>query len=196
MRVTKQKAQENRDRIVATAASLFRERGFDGVGVADLMERAGFTHGGFYNHFRSKEELIGEATVKGFKELNERYQDIDAPTAIGLYISREHRDAPAQGCPAAALGGDAVRQPESVRSNFADGIEAMIAIIEKGLASAGRGETDLRATAMGIIAQAAGAIMLSRACPDSAPLADEILETCRTECFSLIEAARSRSIAG
>ena len=66
MRITKEKRQENHDRIVATAAEMFRERGFDGVGVADLMEKAGLTHGGFYNHFASKEALIAEASAKGF----------------------------------------------------------------------------------------------------------------------------------
>src|ERR1044072_8421855 len=63
MRVTKAQAEQNRAHIVATAARLFRERGYDGVGVAELMAAAGFTHGGFYKHFRSKADLIAESAT-------------------------------------------------------------------------------------------------------------------------------------
>jgi TetR/AcrR family transcriptional repressor of nem operon len=73
VRVTKEKKQENHERIVAMASELFRERGFDGVAVAELMERAGLTHGGFYNHFRSKEDLIAEATANGLSATLARY---------------------------------------------------------------------------------------------------------------------------
>src|SRR5439155_17796199 len=63
MKVTKAQAQENRAHIVATASALFRERGYDGVGIAELMAAAGFTHGGFYKHFRSKADLMAEAAA-------------------------------------------------------------------------------------------------------------------------------------
>ena len=92
MRITKEKRQENHDRIVAIAAEMFRERGFDGVGVADLMEKAGMTHGGFYNHFASKEALIAEASAKGFIETSERYAGYGVSEVIDAYISRQHRD--------------------------------------------------------------------------------------------------------
>ncbi len=75
MRITKEKRQENHDRIVAIASEMFRERGFDGVGVADLMQAAGLTHGGFYNHFASKEALIAEASAKGFAQTSAGYAD-------------------------------------------------------------------------------------------------------------------------
>src|SRR6516165_930970 len=109
MRVSKEKMQKNHERIVAIASELFRERGFDGVGVADLMEHAGLTHGGFYNHFRSKETLIAEAAAKGFGDNVGRYAGHDAVAAIELYLSRTHRDARGQGCVAAALSCEAAR---------------------------------------------------------------------------------------
>lgn len=102
MRITKEKKQENHDRIVTIASEMFRERGFDGVGVADLMKVAGLTHGGFYNHFASKEALIGEAATKGFVETSDRYASYSVSDVIDAYISRQHRDARGQGCPAAA----------------------------------------------------------------------------------------------
>src|SRR3954467_5564449 len=64
MKVSRQQAALNRERIVETAAQLFRERGFDGIGVADLMKEAGLTHGGFYGHFSSKDDLIAEASAR------------------------------------------------------------------------------------------------------------------------------------
>ena len=93
MRISKEKAYENRNQIVETAAALFRRHGFDGVGIADLMKEAGFTHGGFYNHFRSKDELAAAAAAAAFKKLDEetaRIKSLDG--IIRRYISREHRD--------------------------------------------------------------------------------------------------------
>lgn len=193
MRLTKQKAQENREKIVNTAAHLFKDRGFDGVGLVNLMEQAGFTHGGFYNHFQSKEDLIRQATARSFTENNERYRGVDVLTAIDLYISREHRDSRAGGCPAAALGSDAGRQPDSVRSNFALGIQGMVSTIESDLTLATDSSSKGRVKALSIIAQAVGAIVLSRACPDDAPLADEILDACREQCRLIVDRARAGS---
>lgn len=185
MRITKEKKQENHQRIVAIASELFRERGFDGVGVAELMEHAGLTHGGFYNHFRSKEDLIAEATAKGFGEIAERYAGHDAIAAIELYISRGHRDARGLGCPAAALSCEAARQPDQTRSVFAAGIENLLRALEDDMArNHGAGA---RAQAINVLAQAVGAIVLSRACPDGSSLADEILDACRADCRDAIE---------
>ena len=61
MKVSREQAAQNRERILDAAAQLFRERGFEGIGVADLMKEAGLTHGGFYGHFSSKEDLIAQA---------------------------------------------------------------------------------------------------------------------------------------
>jgi TetR/AcrR family transcriptional repressor of nem operon len=184
MRITQEKKQENHDRIVAIASRMFRERGFDGVGVADLMKQAGMTHGGFYNHFVSKEALIAEAAARGFVETSERYADHDLGDVIDAYVSRAHRDARGMGCPAAALSGDAARLPQDTKSVFGAGIAGLFAALEGSLA--GR-HPDPRAQAISLLAQAVGAVVLSRACPDDAPLADEILDTCRAACHATVE---------
>lgn len=183
MRITKEKRQENHDRIVAIASEMFRERGFDGVGVADMMQAAGLTHGGFYNHFASKEALIVEAAAKGFVETSERYANYSVGDVIDAYISRQHRDTRGQGCPAAALSGEAARLPEDTRTVFGNGIAGLIAALETGLA----GRPDARPQAINLLAQAVGAVVLSRACPDGSPLADEILDTCRADCHASLE---------
>jgi TetR/AcrR family transcriptional repressor of nem operon len=187
VRITKEKKQENHERIVAIASELFRERGFDGVGVAELMEHSGLTHGGFYNHFSSKEDLIAEASAKGFGEIAERYAGHDALAAIELYISREHRDARGQGCPAAALSCEAARQPDDTRSVFAAGIEVLVRALEDDLARRHASRTGMRKQAISVLAQAVGAVILSRACPDSSSLANEILDACRADCSDAIE---------
>ena len=183
MRITKEKKQENHDRIVAIASELFRERGFDGVGVADLMEKAGLTHGGFYNHFASKEALIAEAAAKGFVETSERYAGYGISDVIDAYISRPHRDARGQGCPAAALSAEAARLQEDTRAVFGEGIAGLVAALEAGLA----GQEHPRAHAISLLAQAVGAVVLSRACPDASALSDEILETCRADCHATLQ---------
>ena len=183
MRITKEKKQENHDRIVAIASELFRERGFDGVGVADLMEKAGLTHGGFYNHFASKEALIAEAATRGFVETSERYAGYGVGDVIDAYVSRAHRDLRGQGCPAAALSGEAARLPEDVRAVFGAGIAGLVSSLEGSLA----GQPNARAQAISLLAQAVGAVVLSRACQDGSALADEILDTCRAECHASLE---------
>lgn len=184
MRITKEKKQENHDRILAIASEMFRDRGFDGVGVADLMERAGLTHGGFYNHFASKEALITEASAKGFVETSERYAGYDVGDVIDAYISRTHRDARGQGCPAAALSGEAARLPEDTRAVFGEGIAGLVAALEGSLSA---NHANSRAQAISLLAQAVGAVVLSRACPDASALADEILDTCRADCHATLE---------
>ena len=183
MRITKEKKQENHDRIVAIASEMFRERGFDGVSVADLMEKAGLTHGGFYNHFASKEALIAEAATKGFVETSERYAGFSVGDVIDAYISRPHRDARGQGCPAAALSGEAARLPDDTRAVFGEGIAGLFAALEQGLA----GQPDARTQAISLLAQAVGAVVLSRACADGSALADEILDTCRADCHAILD---------
>lgn len=186
---TDSKKQENHELIVATASELFREHGFDGVAVAELMEKAGLTHGGFYNHFRSKDELVAEAIVQGFREIVQRYGGCDALAVVDLYLSREHRDGRALGCPAAALSGDAARQPDETRAVFAGGIEKFVEVLGDDIAPQDEREQEARAEAISVLAQAVGAIVLSRACPDNSPLADEILDVCRASCLSTIKRA-------
>src|SRR5689334_5960391 len=115
MKVTKTQALENRAHIVETAATLFRERGYDGVSVADLMAAAGFTHGGFYKHFRSKADLMAEAAASSFSQAAANLAGVDAVAFVNEYLSRKHREALGNGCTLAALSGDAARQPASIK---------------------------------------------------------------------------------
>ncbi|MFD4510203.1 TetR/AcrR family transcriptional regulator [Streptomyces sp. NPDC058464] len=180
MRVTKAQAEQNRAHIVATAGRLFRERGYDGVGVADLMAEAGFTHGGFYKHFHSKAALMAEASANGLSRTASLTEDLDIAEFVESYVSREHRDGRGEGCTIAALSGDAARQPEGIKTEFAAGIESLTAALQAGGDTAA--DTDqrtARATVIDVLAHAVGALMLSRACPDRSPLADEILDVCR-----------------
>jgi TetR/AcrR family transcriptional regulator, transcriptional repressor for nem operon len=185
MKVSKAQAQENRARIVETASTLFRERGYDGVGVADLMAAAGFTHGGFYKHFGSKADLMAEAAACGFSQSAANVAGGDAAAFVKEYLSRKHRDAPGHGCTLAALSGDAARQPELIKQAFAAGIETELATLarEDGALSKGA-KREARANRIDTLAHVVGALVLSRACPDDSPLADEILEVCRTRILS------------
>jgi TetR/AcrR family transcriptional repressor of nem operon len=180
MKVTKAQAQANRAQIVETASTLFRERGYDGVGVADLMAAAGFTHGGFYKHFGSKADLIAEATACGMARTTALPDDVGSAEFVRNYLSRAHRDGRASGCTMAALGGDAARQPEAVRATFAAGIESLLAALSpQSAAPADADAGQARAKSLDMLAHAVGALVLSRACPDDSPLADEILAVCR-----------------
>lgn len=181
MKVTKAQAQANRAHIVETAAALFRERGYDGVGIADLMATAGFTHGGFYKHFASKADLLAEAASCGFAHTAERAEGVDPESFVDYYLSRAHRDAPADGCTMAALCGDASRQSGSVKAVFADGVKSLLNTLNTQADASSNRESAAaeREKNIGIMAQTIGALMLSRACPDDSPLADEILEVCR-----------------
>ncbi|MEU5728103.1 TetR/AcrR family transcriptional regulator [Streptomyces antimycoticus] len=132
-RVSQAQAEENRRRVVQTASRLFREQGTH-VSVADLMKAAGLTHGGFYKQFASKEALVDEATAHAFGELARLYtagldqhagqHDAAQQALIGTYLSVEHRDSPADGCPVAALATDMARESadHEARRTYTQGV--------------------------------------------------------------------------
>lgn len=127
MKVTREQAVENRERILSVAAKLFREKGFDGIGVADIMKAAGLTHGGFYGHFKSKDDLISQACHRAVDELlaagklRATLSDKDPITLfLENYLSIGHRDNAGSGCLMAALGSEAPRQSAQVRSAFTE----------------------------------------------------------------------------
>lgn len=182
MRVTKAQAQANREHIVETASELFRERGFDGVGVADLMAAAGFTHGGFYKHFGSKADLMAEASACGLAKSLAGAEALDVAGFIDVYVTRAHRDGRSSGCTMAALCGDAARQPDAVKATFAEGIERSLQTLgDKYPTGPDAAPGEGRRKMIDLLSRAAGAIILSRACPDDSALADEILQVCRAE---------------
>ena len=174
MRTSKAQARKNRVRVVESASVLFRERGYDGIGVKELMAGGGLTHGGVYKQFSSKSTLMIEATSFALSQMT---VDSNASDFINYYVSRAHRDSVGQGCAIAALGGDAARQHIEIKSVFETGIEKLISGLSSGLSA--NEQKEARAKAVSLLAQAVGAIVLSRACPDDTPLADEILDSCK-----------------
>lgn len=188
MKVSKAQAQANRAHIVETASTLFRERGYDGVSVADLMAAAGFTHGGFYKHFRSKADLMSEAAACGFAQMEASTAQAERAALIEGYLSREHRDALGEGCTLAALSADAARQPEEIKSVFAQGMERILAGVAPASVEVDEATRQTaRAERINALAHLVGALMLSRACPDDSALADEILESCRTTALARLQ---------
>ena len=141
MRISKQQSAENRARIVADAAKLFRRNGFDRVGVADAMHAAGMTHGGFYNHFSSKDELAVEAcrqtlavSVAKVRAIAAISDDSERKTKLEGYLRRyvapAARDASAPTCPMAAFAGEMPRQPEPVAAAYAKGLREYLSALE------------------------------------------------------------------
>lgn len=195
MKVTKAQAQANRAHVVETASELFRERGFDGIGVADLMAAAGFTHGGFYKHFGSKADLMAEAMACGIAQTAALSEGVGAAEFVEQYLSREHRDARATGCTLAALGADAARQPESVRIAFADGVENLVATRMRQSGASAADAAQVRRRILDTLAHAVGALVLSRACPDDSALADEFLAVGRGAILESLRPKRATKAA-
>src|SRR5258707_2814187 len=141
MRVSREKAAENRERIVDTASRLFREKGFDGVGLDAIMKEAGLTHGGFYGHFSSKEDLAAEAVARALEQsagLQSRYTNV--ADFVSDYLSESHFADRANGCALAALGGEIARRGEGVRS----GITSYVRTALERLAGLSRGPAAVR----------------------------------------------------
>jgi TetR/AcrR family transcriptional repressor of nem operon len=180
MKVSREQAAQNRERIVETAAQLFRERGFDGIGVADLMKEAGLTHGGFYGHFSSKEDLIAEASARALmrslallSKVAERAPRDPLSAVAGAYLTSRHRDSPGAGCLLAALGPDVSRQGPAVRRSVTDYVRSavdLLATLVPGQSKAAR-----RQKAIGTYATLVGAMVMARAVDDRA-LSQEILD--------------------
>ena len=185
MKITKTQSLANRAHIVETASQLFRERGYDGVGVAELMATAGFTQGGFYKHFGSKADLMAEAAALSLERSAAGACTIGLEEFVNRYVSRAHRDGRDTGCTVAALGGDAARQSDEVKATFASGSEKTLAAFEEKY-RAGATPEQARAKVLNLFTHAVGAVMLSRACPDDSALADEILQTCRAELLAAL----------
>ncbi|KPX13666.1 hypothetical protein ALO71_200032 [Pseudomonas amygdali pv. dendropanacis] len=191
MRVTKAQAEANRARIVETSSTLFRERGYDGIGIADLMDAAGLTHGGFYKNFKSKAALVEEAAVCGILKTVENTRNVDLIEFVDYYTSRRHRDERGSGCTIAALGGDAARQPDALKSKFAAGVEMLVATLAKSAESNHTSQANRqfeRSQILASFAAAVGAVVVSRACPGDSELADEVLQACRDQIHTSLNA--------
>jgi TetR/AcrR family transcriptional repressor of nem operon len=147
MRRSRQDAAETRRQIVETAAAEFRNNGIDGTGLAGLMAAAGLTHGGFYKHFDSKDQVIEEALTLAVESMVESTKralsaspgDRGVQTLVSEYLSARHRDDAARGCPFVALGCEIARGRESLRGATTIGLLKMIDVIAgqlKGMSAA------------------------------------------------------------
>lgn len=181
MKVSRAEAAQNRERIIGVAAKLFRERGFDGVGVAELMRGAGLTHGGFYGHFASKEDLMAQACARAVEgTLDAMHQVVESgrPNALSTiasaYLSAEHRDRTGEGCAVAALGAEAARHGSPLRGAFTKGARSLIDLLTKLLE--GKSKRARRERALTIYASMVGALVLARAV-DDAELSQEVLRS-------------------
>ena len=188
MRVTKEVTAQNRSKILKTATQLFKTRGIDNVSVADLMKAAGFTHGGFYNHFESKADLAIETIRYAFEQALSEISGEGATTTanpipvaerLAEYLSPEHRDEPSGGCPTGSLPVDVGRQAAGAQRAFAEGLERYLGLIEGVFPPRARRK---REAAIAILSTLVGAIILSRAVRDAHPaLSDEILRAARVD---------------
>ena len=191
MRVSREQAAANRERIIEAAGELFRSKGFSGIGVADIMKAAELTHGGFYGHFASKDDLIAQASRRSMQRAAQNWKKVVAEsgsdafaTLLTRYLSPRHRDDPGQGCAFAALSGDAARCGKPVREAFAEGLEPLIDIL--GGIVGGRTKAARRRKAIAALSELIGALILSRAVGNGG-LSDEILDAGRRELLAAAE---------
>ena len=184
MKVSKVQAEQNRERVLDVAAKLFRERGFDGIGVAELMKNAGLTHGGFYGQFDSKEELMAEASDRAFQETIGNWHKIaafaeqrEAGSALKVitraYLSKKHCAEPGAGCVMATLGIDASRQSSTIRHKLTQGFRSLVDLFA-GLVSH-ESEAVKREKSLAIVASLVGAMVIARAVDDET-LSEEVLQ--------------------
>ncbi|HTW85611.1 MAG TPA: TetR/AcrR family transcriptional regulator [Candidatus Sulfotelmatobacter sp.] len=164
---------ETRARILEAAAAALRERGVDAVGVAEIMRRAGLTHGGFYGHFRSKDELVAAAIPVAGADSEASLERLHGGTpatalleAVTSYLSPEHLAHPERGCPLAALGSELVRGARPVRQSLAAQVRrrlSRLAELATGAATPARREQ----RAAGVLACMVGGMILARALPEA-----------------------------
>src|ERR1700723_3013465 len=185
MKVTKEKSSENRAALVETAARLFRERGIEGVGVAEISRAAGLIHGALYAQFPSKQALVAEALTHGMAA-SQAYMTAPEPHGaatlsdqLNRYLSLGHRDNLAGGCAMAASASEIGRQDEAISARLAVGFEGMVGTVQAAL-EATTPTADAPARALTIAAAMIGGVAMARAAAKSRPnLSDEIMTSVR-----------------
>lgn len=170
MRVSRQQAEENRQTVIDVASRLFREHGFDGIGLKDLMAGAGLTQGAFYKQFKSKDDLAAKASRRALESASGRWSTAaqanpQNPLAavIDFYLSMGHRAERMEGCPVVALGSDAARQGPDVKASFEAGIREYLEMLGGWI---GEEEGEPGGKAMAILSTMVGAVVLARAVND------------------------------
>jgi TetR/AcrR family transcriptional repressor of nem operon len=171
MRVSRVQAEKNRQTVIDVASRLFREHGFDGIGLKDLMESAGLTQGAFYKQFASKDDLAAQASRRALESASRRWsaaaeanpQD-PLGAVVGFYLSTGHRAEKMDGCPVVALGSDAARQGADVKASFEAGVREYLTMLGSWVGEPGGEEPSGKA--MAILSTMVGAVLLSRAVND------------------------------
>jgi TetR/AcrR family transcriptional regulator, transcriptional repressor for nem operon len=180
MRKSKQEAAATRERIVTTAAAEFRQNGIGATGLSDLMAAAGLTHGGFYRHFASKDQLVAEACAGAVESVAEMFEGALSRPGKGnglqavaaRYLSARHRAASASGCPFAALGSELVRADEATRAAATEGLLGIVDILASGYA--GMRPDAAKRRAFVALSTMVGALTLARLVSEPA-LSDQLL---------------------
>jgi TetR/AcrR family transcriptional regulator, transcriptional repressor for nem operon len=172
MRVSRIQAAENRETVINVASRLFREHGFDGIGLKDLMEAAGLTQGAFYKQFASKDDLAAKASERALESATRRWSAAAEANpkdplraVIAFYLSMGHREERGHGCPVVALGADAARQGADVKASFEAGIRKHLELLGRWVGDPD--DEDSSEKAMAILATMVGAVLLSRAVNDT-----------------------------
>lgn len=186
VRYPKEHKEQTRGRILEAASRAYREGGVEGVGIGELMGRVGLTHGGFYAHFPSKDALVAEACEHGLSETSARIlaEAEEAGGAEGLrqviraYVSRLHRDEPAEGCVMPALAADVSRGVPEVRGSFTRSFRRYVERLGRLLPGARPAPSPIPDEALVLISGMVGAVLLSRAVDDP-ELSDRILAAAR-----------------
>ncbi|MEP6831494.1 MAG: TetR family transcriptional regulator [Rhizomicrobium sp.] len=171
MRVSRIQAAENRQNVINVASRLFRARGFDGIGLKDLMKGAGLTQGAFYKQFTSKEDLAAKASGQALESATLRWSAAAAAhpkdplgAITAFYLSTDHREETMDGCPLVALGSDAARQGIDVKASFEAGIKAHLEVLSRLISATDEEKPNLKA--MTILSTMVGALTLSRVVND------------------------------
>jgi TetR/AcrR family transcriptional repressor of nem operon len=193
MRVSRVQAAENRERVIDAASRLFRERGFDGIGLKDLMKGANLTQGAFYKQFESKDDLAARASARALTNAFQRWSEAAAANpedplepVLSFYLSAAHREERADGCPVVALGADAARQGSEVKASFEAGIKTYLDLLARWIGDGERAQQK----AMVILSTMVGAMTLSRAVNDAA-LAQSILDAAADQVRAVVAAKNS-----
>ena len=200
MRYSREHKLETHARIVRKASVRLREKGAHGVGVADLMKEAGLTHGGFYAHFDSRDDLVIEAFTHAMDRSTERWRKLveQTPrekrfaTIINSYLTSLHRDDPGRGCAIPTLGAEIARESSRTRRVFAGRLDQMIDMLAGQVPNLPRKAARKRATAA--MATMIGTLVMARVA-GSGDFSDEILGAGREALLGRTKSPKPRKSA-
>lgn len=174
MKVSREQMAENRRRILDVASRLFKDKGFEAVSVAEVMKAAGLTHGGFYGHFTSKDDLVAQTLAHALA--GDSVGGGNFSTFVRSYLAPRHRDNASNGCPTAGLAAAVRHQTPAAKAAMTEGLREQLTRIENALPE--HEKADKRRVAIGSWAAMVGAIILARAVDDP-ELSDEVLDETR-----------------